>query len=78
MKKLLLIFIMMATWIVVGCETVRQVKAGCFGHWVQATDGARSGHKRGTILSNRNNVKPYRQCVDEENPHLDLEKRPYG
>ena len=24
MKKLLLIFIMMATWMVVGCETVRQ------------------------------------------------------
>ena len=78
MKKLLLIFIMMATWMVVGCETVRQVKAGCWGHWVEANDGARSGHKRGTIWSNRNNVKPYRQCVDEENPHLDLEKRPHG
>jgi len=32
MKKLLLIFIMMATWMVVGWETVRQVKAGCWGH----------------------------------------------
>ena len=49
MKKLLLIFIMMATWMVVGCETVRQVKAGCFGHWVEHTDGSRSGHKKGTI-----------------------------
>ena len=75
MKKLLLIFIMMATWMVVGCETVRN---GCWGHWVESNDGARSGHKRGTIYSNRSNIKPYRQCVDEENPHLDLEKRPYG
>ena len=78
MKKLLLIFVMMATSIIVGCEAVRQVKAGCWGHWVEANDGARSGHKRGTIRSNRNNVKPYRKCVDEENPHLNLEKRPYG
>ena len=78
MQKKLLLIIIMATWIVVGCETVRQGKAGCWGHWVEANDGARSGHKRGTIRSNRNNVKPYRQCVDEENPHLDLEKRPHG
>jgi hypothetical protein len=78
MQKKLLLIIIMATWMVVGCETVRQVKAGCWGHWVEANDGARSGHKRGTIRSNRNNVKPYRQCVDEENPHLDLEKRPHG
>ena len=42
MKMLLLIFIMMATWMVVGCETVRQVKAGCWGHWVESNDGARS------------------------------------
>ena len=75
-KKLLLIFVMMATWMVVGCEAVRQ--AGCYGFWVEANDGARSGHKRGTIYYNRNNIKPYRQCVDVENPHLNLEKRPYG
>ena len=72
MKMLLLIFIMMATWMVVGCETVRQ--AGCFGHWVEANDG----HKRGTRWSNRNNVIPYRQCVEKESPHIDLERRPYG
>ena len=58
MQKKLLLIIIMATWMVVGCETVRQVKAGCWGHWVEANDGARSGYKRGTILSNRNNVKP--------------------
>jgi hypothetical protein len=74
MKKLLLIFIMTATWVVVGCETVRQVKAGCWGHWVESNDG----HKRGTRWSNRNNVRPYRQCVDENPPHIDTEKRPYG
>ena len=77
MKKLsLLIFVMMATWMVVGCETVRQ--AGCFGHWVESRDGARSGHKRGTIWSNRHNVTPYRQCVENNAPYKDLERRPYG
>ena len=78
MHKSVLIFVMMMTLMFVGCETVRQVKAGCFGHWVQATDGARSGHKRGTIWSNRHNVKPYRQCVDENAPHIDLERRSHG
>jgi hypothetical protein len=76
MKKLLLIFIIMATWMVVGCESVKQ--AGCFGHWVEHTDGSRSGHKRGTIYSNRHNVTPYRQCVDAEAPHLNKERRPFG
>ena len=76
MKKLLLIFVMMATWTVVGCEAVRQ--AGCYGYWVGHTDGSRSGHKKGTIWSNRHNVTPYRQCVDEKAPHLDLERRPWG
>jgi len=78
MKKLLLIIIIMATWMVVGCETVRQVKAGCWGHWVESNDGSRSGHKRGTIYSNKFNKKPYRQCVDIEAPHKDLDQRPYG
>jgi len=76
MQKLLLIFIMMATWIVVGCETVRQ--AGCYVYWVGHTDGSRSGHKKGTIWSNRHNVTPYRQCVDENAPHIDLERRSHG
>ena len=72
MKKLLLIFVMMATWMVVGCETVR--KTGCYGFWIEQNDG----HKRGTRWSNRNNIRPYRQCVDENPPHKDLEWRPYG
>ena len=76
MKMLLLIFIMMATWMVVGCETIRQ--AGCYGHWVKSNDGARSGHKRGTIWSNRHNIRPYRQCVEKAPPHKDLDRRPYG
>ena len=74
MSKLLLLFVMMATW-TVGCGTST---TGCYGHWVEANDGARSGHKRGTIWSNRNNVKPYRQCVDENAPHPNLERRPFG
>ena len=72
MKKLLLIFIMMATWMVVGCEAVRQ--AGCYGYWVESGDG----HQRGTRWSNRDNVRPYRQCVEKETPHRNTEKRPYG
>ena len=78
MQKLLLIFIMMATWMVVGCETVRQVKAGCFGHWVEHNDGSRSGHKKGTIWSNRHNVTPYRQCTETDSPYKNTERRPHG
>ena len=73
MKKLLLIIIIMATWMVVGCETVRQVKAGCWGYWMY-----NDGHKRGTRWSNRDNVIPYRQCVEKEAPYNDLDRRPYG
>ena len=72
MKGLLLIFVMMATWIVVGCETVKQ--AGCYGYWVDSGDG----HQRGTRWSNRNNTKPYRQCVEKTSPHRNTEKSPYG
>ena len=32
MKRLLFIFIMIATWMVVGCGTST---IGCFGHWVK-------------------------------------------
>ena len=40
MSKLLLLFVMMATWIVVGCGTST---LGCYGHWVKGP-----GHHRGT------------------------------
>ena len=72
MKKLLLIFIMMATWMVVSCEAVRQ--AGCYGYWIESNDG----HKRGTRWSNRNNTRPYRQCVENEAPYPNTEKRSHG
>jgi len=70
MQKLLLIFVMMATWIVVGCASV--TGDGCYGFW--NTDGP----QRGTLLKNQNNKNPYRQCVEESAPHKNLEKRPYG
>ena len=35
-KKLLLIFIMMATWIVVGCTPTG---TGCYGYWEKKRDG---------------------------------------
>ena len=74
-KKLLLIFIMMATWIVVSCTTTSQNGNGCYGFW----EHNRWGMKRGTIVGkNADYNSPYRQCVDEEAPHIDLERRPFG
>ena len=74
-KKLLLVFIMMATWIVVSCTTTSQNGKGCYGFW----ECNRWGLKRGTIVGkNANYKKPYRQCVDEDNHILNKEKRPYG
>ena len=73
MKKLLLIFVMMATWIVVSCATTQVNKnEGCWGFWKS------NGPKRGTLEKNKFNTTPYRQCVDEIPPHKDLERRPYG
>ena len=69
-KMLLLIFVMMATWMVVGCETVRQ--AGCFGHWVKGP-----GHHRGTRTLLKDAKLPYYQCVDENNKGNNLKERRY-
>ena len=76
-KQLLLIFIMVATWIVVGCTTnfTNTNGKGCYGFW----EDNRWVLKRGTIVGkNANNKKPFRQCVDEDNHILNKEKRPYG
>ena len=73
MKKLLLIIVMMATWMVVSCTTTSQ--NGCYGFW----EHNRWGMKRGTIVGkNANYKRPYRQCVEKAPPHKDLERRPYG
>jgi uncharacterized protein YxeA len=74
MKKLLLIFVMIAIWMFAGCETVRQIKAGCYGYWVQSGDG----HKRGTRWSNKSSSRPYRQCVENNAPYKNTETRPHG
>ena len=76
MKRLLLGFIIMATWMVVSCTTTTSTgKDGCYGYWVKNYWGL----LRGTIAGhNADYAKPYRQCVDQEKPHLNLEKRPYG
>tara|TARA_B100000378_G_C17724943_1_gene300179 strand:+ start:274 stop:492 length:219 start_codon:yes stop_codon:yes gene_type:complete len=72
MKKLsLLVFVMMVTWIVAGC-TPRLDSNGCYGYTYDP------GLKRGTLLKNRKYVTPYRQCVEKEAPHKDLERRPNG
>ena len=69
-KKLSIVFIMMATWMVVGCSSIT---GGCFGHWVD------DGLKRGTISwKNADYSKPYRQCVEKEAPHKNTEQIPYG
>ena len=69
-KRLSIVFIMMATWMVVGCSSIT---GGCFGHWVD------DGLKRGTISwKNADYSKPYRQCVEKEAPHKNTEQIPYG
>jgi len=67
MKRLLLIFIMMATWMVVGCSST----VGCFGHWVKGPP------QRGTRALLKDAHLPYYQCVDENNKGSNLEKRSY-
>ena len=69
-EKLLFIFIIITTWIVVGCGTSI---GDCFGHWVKGP-----GHHRGTRALLKDASLPYYQCVDEIPPYKDLEKRPYG
>ena len=69
MKKLLLVFVMMATWMVVGCGTST---IGCFGHWVKGP-----GPQRGTRALNKDSKIPYYQCVDENNKGNNLEERRY-
>ena len=70
MEKLLLIFVMMATWMVVGCGTST---IGCYGHWVKGP-----GHHRGTRALLKDASLPYYQCVDENKPHNDVQgKRRY-
>ena len=74
MKRLLLGFIIMATWMVVSC-TSTTTQEGCFGFW----EDNRWGLKRGTIAGkNTDYKKPYRQCVEKEAPHKDLDRRPNG
>ena len=69
MKKLLLGFVMMATWMV-GCETSMM---GWYGHWVKGP-----GHHRGTRALLKDAKLPYYQCVDENKPHNDVQgKRRY-
>ena len=73
MTKLLLLFVMMATWIVASCATTPTIgNGGCWGFWND------NGPKRGTLEKNKFHKHPYRQCVDENPPHKDLERRPYG
>ena len=67
-KKLLLVFIMIAIWIV-GCETSTR---GCYGHWVKGP-----GHHRGTRALLKDASLPYYQCVDENNKGNNLEERRY-
>ena len=68
-RKLLLIFVMMAIWIVAGCTTTQGNGTNCWGYWMSG------GPKRGTLEKNRNNKHPFRQCVDELFPHQDTGRR---
>ena len=72
--KISLWFIMITTWIfVIGGCTPRLDSNGCWGYTYDP------GLKRGTIQGkNTDYVSPYRQCVDKEVPHKNLEKRRHG
>ena len=65
MKRLsLLTFVMMVTWIVVGCGTTSQIGgSGCYGYW--NTEGPR----RGTRAANKTHKRPFRQCVEKTISH---------
>ena len=69
MKKLLSIFIIITTWMVVGCETIT---GSCFGDWVKGP-----GHHRGTRPLLKDASLPYYQCVDENNKGTNLKERRY-
>ena len=72
MKRLLIFTVMIiATWMVLGC-TPRLDSNGCFGYTYD------TGLKRGTLTKNQMYSSPYRQCVEKDQPHRKLEKRPNG
>ena len=56
-KRLLLTFVMMATWMVVGCTTnfTNTDGRGCYGYW----ESNYWGLKRGTLLKNQNYSKVF-------------------
>ena len=68
-SKLLLVFIIMATWTVVSCGTST---GSCFGHRVKGP-----GHHRGTRALLKDAHLPYYQCVDENNKGNNLKERKY-
>ena len=69
MNKLLLLFVMMATWMVVGCGTSIR---SCYGHWVKGP-----GHHRGTRPLLKDAHLHYSQCVVENNKGNNLKERRY-
>ena len=71
-QKLLLVFIMMATWMFVSCTPTG---TGCYCYWEKKRDGLQRGTRAGW---NTDYKHPYRQCVDQDNIILNKEKRPYG
>ena len=72
MKRLLIFRVMIiAISMVFGC-TPRLDSNGCFGYTYDA------GLKRGTLTKNQMYSSPYRQCVEKEKPHRNLERRPNG
>lgn len=77
MKKLLLVFIMMAIWIVASCTKnyTNSDRDGCYGFWEKNRYGLQRGTRSGW---NTDYKKPYRQCVDDDKIHLNKEQRPYG
>ena len=66
-KRMLVLCLVLVIWeITTSCRTVNNSIEKCYGYWED------DGPQRGTLLKNRNNMHPYRQCVEETPPYRNL------
>ena len=66
-KRILMLCLAVVIWeVTTSCRTVNKSVKKCYGYWED------DGPQRGTLLKNKNNMHPYRQCVEETPPHRNL------
>ena len=65
-KRIFVLCLALIVWeVTTSCGTIAPLQ-DCYGYW---EDG---GPKRGTLLKNKDNIHPYRQCVEETPPHRNM------